>query len=61
MSLVHKFKQGDNFYVIDVNSGTVHVVDELIFDLLNEDRLEELEEVIVKLSCKYKFFLDDKE
>lgn len=53
MSLIHKFKQGNNFYVIDVNSGAVHLVDELIFDLLSEDKLQELEEVIARLSAKY--------
>ncbi|MBC8061992.1 MAG: thioether cross-link-forming SCIFF peptide maturase [Clostridiaceae bacterium] len=54
MSLIHKFKQGNNFYVIDVNSGAVHIVDELIFDILNEDKLQELEEVLARLLPKYK-------
>ena len=55
MSLIHKFKQGNNFYVIDVNSGAVHLIDELIFDLLiNEDKLEDLGTVIQELSSKYK-------
>ena len=31
MALIHKFKQGENFFVLDVNSGAVHVVDELVF------------------------------
>ena len=53
MSLIHKFKQGNNFYVIDVNSGAVHLVDELIFELVNEDKLQTLEELIAKLSSKY--------
>lgn len=53
MSLIHKFVQGDNRYVIDVNSGVIHVVDEMVFDMLDEDKLSSKEEVIGKLSDKY--------
>ena len=27
MALIHKFKQGDNFFVLDVNTGAVHIVE----------------------------------
>ena len=55
MFLIHKFKQGNSFYVIDVNSGAVHLVDELVFDLIvKEDKLEPIEKVIERLSIKYK-------
>ena len=37
MANVHKFIQGGDFYVIDVNSGCVHVVDELVFDILDAE------------------------
>ena len=40
MSLIHKFIQDKDYYVIDVNSGAVHVVDELVYDLLDENRLK---------------------
>lgn len=33
--MIHKFKQGDLYFVLDVNSGAVHVVDEIVFDLLD--------------------------
>lgn len=33
--MIHKFKQKDNYIVLDVNSGAVHVVDELIFKMLD--------------------------
>ena len=33
MSLVHKFKQGENYFVLDVNTGAVHVVDEMVYDI----------------------------
>lgn len=32
---IHKYKQGDNYIVLDVNSGGVHVVDELIYNMLD--------------------------
>lgn len=32
---IHKYKQGDNYIVLDVNSGGVHVVDEMIYDMLD--------------------------
>ena len=47
MSLIHKFKLEDNYYVIDVNSGSIHLVDKLIFDLLiDDDKLAPIEKVI---------------
>jgi uncharacterized protein len=46
LSLVHKFIQGNDFYVIDVNSGVVHAVDELVYDLLDENNLKKKEEVL---------------
>ena len=39
MELIHKFRQGNDFYVIDVNSGAVHEVDELVYDMLDSDKL----------------------
>ncbi len=33
--MIHKFEQGGLYIVIDVNSGAVHVVDELVYDLLD--------------------------
>lgn len=53
MSSIHKFIQDNEYYVIDVNSGAVHVVDELVYDLLDEDKLSSLEELINKFENKY--------
>ena len=39
MSLIHKFKQGDEFFVLDVNTGAVHVVDELVYDIVEEKKI----------------------
>lgn len=32
---IHKYKQGDNYIVLDVNSGGVHLVDEMIYNMLD--------------------------
>lgn len=53
MSLIHKFIQKEDYYVIDVNSGTVHSIDELVYDLLDEDGLKSKEELISAFRHKY--------
>lgn len=53
MALIHKFKQDNEYYVIDVNSGSVHMVDELVYDLLDENKLRKEEELIKEFSVKY--------
>lgn len=40
MADIHKFIVKGNYFVIDVNSGSVHSVDELVYDLLDEDGLQ---------------------
>lgn len=32
--LIHRFEFDDNYIVLDINSGSVHVVDQLVYDLL---------------------------
>ncbi len=55
--MIHKFKQNGLFIVLDVNSGGVHVIDELTYDLLDfvEPPVEgECPEAAIKaLSGKY--------
>lgn len=53
MALIHKFMQGKDYYVLDVNSGCVHIVDELIYDILDEEVVPDKEVVINKLKEKY--------
>ena len=53
MSLIHKFKQGGNYFVLDVNTGAVHVVDELVYDILGDDRLKNKKEILNELKGKY--------
>lgn len=54
MSLIHKFLQGEDCYVIDINSGSLHVIDKLIYDLLLDDnKLTSKEELIEKYQEVY--------
>lgn len=53
LSLIHKFIQSGDYYVIDVNTGTVHSVDKLVYDLLDEDGLKSKDELTNKFSNKY--------
>ena len=34
--MIHKFKQGDDFILLDVNSGAVHLIDEQTFKILDD-------------------------
>ena len=54
MSLIHKFIQDGEYYVIDVNSGALHVVDEIVYDLLDENSLKEKEELIEIFKGKHR-------
>ena len=57
MALIHKFKQGENYFVLDVNTGAVHVVDELVYDLVDDNGLRDKDIIINELKSKY----DEKE
>ncbi|MGL4106391.1 thioether cross-link-forming SCIFF peptide maturase [Clostridium sp. LP20] len=54
MALIHKFKQGENYFILDVNTGAVHVVDELVYDILGDEKLNNKFEVLGFLKGKYK-------
>ncbi|MEO2507944.1 thioether cross-link-forming SCIFF peptide maturase [Clostridium paraputrificum] len=53
MSLIHKFEQGGNYFILDVNTGAVHMVDELVYDILDDLSLKSKEEVLTNLKGKY--------
>jgi uncharacterized protein len=53
MAKIHKFVQGGDFYALDVNSGSVHVIDELVYDILDDNALDSKEETVNRLSSKY--------
>lgn len=53
MALIHKFIQNGEYYILDVNTGAVHIVDELVYDLLEEDKLKTKEELVNEFKDKY--------
>lgn len=53
MADIHKFIQDGEYYIIDVNSGAVHIVDELVYNIVQEDGLTNKEELIEKYEGKY--------
>ncbi|GKU23848.1 thioether cross-link-forming SCIFF peptide maturase [Clostridium folliculivorans] len=53
MALIHKFTKGNEYYVIDVNSGSVHIVDKLIYDLIDDEKLRDREQLINDFSGIY--------
>jgi len=50
--MIHSFKMDDMYGVIDTNSGLVHIVDEIIYDLLNEESYKS-EEMLKNIYLKY--------
>ena len=50
---IHKFKQNDEYILIDINSGSVNVVDEMIFDIMDNFNGDNDSEIIDSLKNKY--------
>lgn len=53
LPMIHKFKQNGMDIVMDVNSGIVHVVDDMTYDVLDFYKGGNRDEVIEKLGGKY--------
>jgi uncharacterized protein len=51
--VIHKYKMFDENIVLDVNSGAVHVFDELSFEILDYYKKLSNEQIVDKLSAKY--------
>lgn len=51
--MIHKFKMQGKNIVVDVNSGAVHVVDDVAYDVLDFYETSTKEEILSKLSEKY--------
>ncbi len=51
--MIHKYFLNDNYIVLDVESGSVHIVDELTYDILEDSQNLSTEELINKYSNKY--------
>ena len=50
---IHKFYLNNKYIVLDINSGSVHVVDKIVFDILDIFEEQGLEEIILKLKEIY--------
>ncbi|MBR0260192.1 MAG: thioether cross-link-forming SCIFF peptide maturase [Selenomonadaceae bacterium] len=48
--MIHKFKQGDDYILLDVNSGAVHIIDEVTFKILDDFDGTNDEEILSKYS-----------
>ncbi|APF27498.1 radical SAM additional 4Fe4S-binding SPASM domain protein [Clostridium sporogenes] len=53
MADIHKFTQMGQKYVIDVNSGAVHIVDDIVYDLLDDEGLKAKEDLMHEYKEKY--------
>jgi len=51
--MIHKFKQKDLNIVVDVNSGAIHVVDDIVYECLDYVENHTKEEVVAKLSDQF--------
>ncbi|MEL7597811.1 MAG: thioether cross-link-forming SCIFF peptide maturase, partial [Clostridiaceae bacterium] len=53
MKYIHKFKCKEDYFILDINSGAVHVVDKIIHDIIDENGIESRSNVINKYREKY--------
>lgn len=54
ISKIHKFHLNENYIVLDVNSGAVHVVDKIVYDVLDFYKDKSLDEICSLLEAEYK-------
>ncbi len=50
---IHKYKLNDKNIVLDINSGAVHVVDDLVYDMLDSFEISSYEEIVNKFNNIY--------
>lgn len=53
MELIHKFSVDNMAYVLDVNTGSVMEIDEIVYDLLESEAVISIEKAIEKYLSKY--------
>lgn len=51
--MVHQYKNNGYNIVLDVNSGSVHVVDDMVYDIIEQYENHSLDEIIELLENKY--------
>ena len=50
---IHKFYLNDHYIVLDVNSGAVHIIDKIVYDVLDYYKEETLKDIISKFEGIY--------
>lgn len=50
---IHKFFLNDKYIVLDVNSGGVHLIDKIVYDILDLYEDNTIENIILKLNAEY--------
>ncbi|MFA9397189.1 MAG: thioether cross-link-forming SCIFF peptide maturase [Clostridiaceae bacterium] len=53
MANIHKFMVDKDYFVLDVNSGSVYEIDNLIYDLLDEDKVKPVNDLLEEYKDKY--------
>ena len=51
--MIHQYKNNGYNIVLDVNSGSVHVVDDCVYDIIAMYEEHSLDEIKAELSSKY--------
>ena len=52
--MIHQYKNNGYNIVLDVNSGSVHVVDDIVYDIIPLYEDNDTEEIVKKLGDRYK-------
>ncbi|MEL7571284.1 MAG: PqqD family peptide modification chaperone, partial [Eubacteriaceae bacterium] len=52
--MIHKYNYKDQYIVLDINSGAVHVVNELVSDILDHYKEKKSDEIVEMLAEKYR-------
>lgn len=53
MKNIHKFKCKDDYFILDVNSGAIHVVDKIVYDIIDKNNIETRPNIINKFKGMY--------
>ena len=51
--MVHKFKFKDNHILVDVNSGSIHIVDKIVYDIIENILEKSIDEIVSIYSANY--------
>ncbi|MBU3113450.1 hypothetical protein [Clostridium lacusfryxellense] len=49
MNDIHKFRRDDEYFMLDVSSGVIHVVDKIIYDIIDEFSKDKYEHIAKNL------------